>query len=484
MKCLTIGSALLLLAGGCAGPRLFDDGGRSSASARGVDARWLDEMYRAELSLPVTRTSAAHPRSFGSPADGIDEESTLDDLVAFAIANHPIVQAAYAEWAAAKERIIQAGTLPDPQLSYGIMVEQIDRDRDPIGHSFGVSQMLPWFGKLDAQANVQSEAAHAAHKRLAAEQARVAQAVKESYAEYGYTTLARAIVKQHRELLSSVEEVIRIRYRGAKVGLPDLLRVQAEGDQLDVELRDLEEMLTAQRARLNAAIGRPAGAVLPEAQRLPEVAFDADDEHLIALLAQQSPQLRVQQAEVAARREAMRVARLDYFPDIMLGVEYGLNAARRMSRMDGGGSDTLTGMISINLPIWREKYDAGVREALAEFGASLKMLTSRQYEAEADLTMALYGLRDAQRRVDLYGDVLRARGEQVLQATITSYRVGEATFTDLVQAQRELLTFELAHERALADRFTRVAEIEALMGRHVHNIPSPNDHLAGERTAP
>lgn len=484
MKRLLIGAALLPLAGGCAGPRLFDDGPGASRREHGVNARWLDEIYRAELAPRREPDGRVDGEVLSAPhllADAIDAQSTLQDLVTFAIANHPAVQAACAEWAAARERITQARTLPDPQVSYGIMVEQIDRDRDPIGHTFGVSQMLPWFGRLDARAEVRTEAARAAFERLIAEQVRVARAVKEAYAEYGFTSFARSIVAQHRDLIRSIEEVTRIRYRGAEVGLPDVLRVQAESDQLDVELRDLDDMITAQRARLNGVLGRPAEAILPEAQRLPDVTMDADEQRPIARFAQRNPELRVQQAEVASKRAAMRVARLEYFPDIMLGVEYGLNAAGRMARMDGGGRDTLAGMISINLPIWREKYDAGLREAMAEFGAALQMLTGRQYDLEAEMRMALYGLRDAQRRVELYGEVLRARGEQVMEVTLAAYRAGDATFTDVVQAQRELLAYELAHQRAIADRFIRIAEIEGLLGRPIVSIDEPLDDLPAAR---
>lgn len=486
MKRLLIGAALLPLAGGCAGPRLFDDGPGASRREHGVNARWLDGIHRAELA--PRRETEGHgqgevPPAPHAPADAPDAQSTLQDLVSFAIANHPAVQAAHAEWAAARERITRARALPDPQVSYGIMVEQIDRDRDPIGHTFGVSQMLPWFGRLDAQAGMQTEAARAAFERVIAEQARVARAVKEACAEYAYTSLARSIVAQHRDLVRSIEEVTRIRYRGAEVGLPDVLRVQAEIDQLDVELRDLEDMITAQRARLNSALGRPVHATLPEAQRLPEVTLDADEQDLIARLAQRNPELRVQQAEVASKRAAMRVARLEYFPDIMLGVEYGLNTAGRMARMDGGGRDTLAGMVSVTLPIWREKYDAGLREAMAGFGAALQMRTGRQYDLEAEMRMALYGYRDARRRVELYGEVLRVRGEQVMDATLAAYRVGDATFTDVVQAQRELLAFELAHQRALADRFIRIAEIEGLLGRPIDSIDQPLDDLPAARRA-
>ena len=42
---------------------------------------------------------------------------------------------------------------------------------------------------------------------------------------------------------------------------------------------------------------------------------------------------------------------------------------------------------------------------------------------------------------------------------------GKVSFISLIDAERLLLEFQLAHERALADRAKRLAEIEALINK-------------------
>jgi outer membrane protein TolC len=51
-----------------------------------------------------------------------------------------------------------------------------------------------------------------------------------------------------------------------------------------------------------------------------------------------------------------------------------------------------------------------------------------------------------------------------MASTESAYRVGDAGFSDLIDAQRVLLEFELAHERAAADRGKALARIRALVG--------------------
>jgi outer membrane protein TolC len=48
-----------------------------------------------------------------------------------------------------------------------------------------------------------------------------------------------------------------------------------------------------------------------------------------------------------------------------------------------------------------------------------------------------------------------------------AFAAGRAGFLDLIDAQRTLLEFELAYERALADRAINLAELEMLAGREL-----------------
>jgi len=82
----------------------------------------------------------------------------------------------------------------------------------------------------------------------------------------------------------------------------------------------------------------------------------------------------------------------------------------------------------------------------------------------ADLEIALFGLRDAHRKIDLYRDTLLPKAEQSMKITELAFTTGKAGFLDLIDSQRILLGFQLEHKRALADRARRLAEIEMLIG--------------------
>lgn len=450
-----------MAAGGCASP--MDDGSGRGAAAEGRGSglpRWIIDEWRDEAG----REDASAPEH---------DPASVDALVAWSLEHNPGVRAAEARWRAAAERVEQARTLPQPQLTYRIAVEQIESERDPIAHIIGLAQMFPWFGALELAGQVAAAEAEAAGREYVAAQLSAASAVKEAAAELGYVVAAEEVLREHVEILKRIEVVTRAKVRTATASQRDLVRVQAELDRVDNDLKDIRDMRSSAAARLNAALGRRADAPLPVRIELPEAAADVDEPRLLALVAESNPGLAGLRHTMDARRKSVQLAEKRFGPDITLGVEYGVDAGARMARMermagfDDPGEDMLGAMVMVSLPLWRGALEAGRREALAGWAEAVNMYADRRNMIESELKMTLFRLREAERRRVLYGTVLRVRAEQVLASTTTAYRAGEADFTDLVQAQRELLEFELAHERARADRFQRLAQVEAIVGQAV-----------------
>jgi len=86
--------------------------------------------------------------------------------------------------------------------------------------------------------------------------------------------------------------------------------------------------------------------------------------------------------------------------------------------------------------------------------------------------LALFRLRDAERKINLYRDTLVPKANQSLRAVQQAFRTGKASFLDVIDSQRVLLEFELSYERALADHAQRLAELEMLVGKPLPRRPS------------
>ncbi len=407
------------------------------------------------------------------------DQSTLADYRAYAALNNPELEAAFNRWKAALEKIPQAKSLPDPRFSYRYFIREIETRVGPQRQAFEISQMFPWFGKLALAGDVATQAALAAQQRYEAVKLRLFFEVADAYYEYYYLSRSIVLTRENVELLTHLEEVARTRYQTAAGSHADVIRAQVELGKLEDRLKTQLDLRGPVVARLNAVLNRPVEATLPPPQPFALSDVSVDDSALLASLEKDNPQIKALGFEASRYRQAEKLARKQYAPDVTLGLNY-IDVARSdlADRFSDNGQDAVGVMLSLNIPIWRHKYSAAVREAQQNHLAALHGKTDATNKLQAQLKMALYGLRDAARKADLYGNALIPKAEESLNVTEQSFQTGEASFLDLIDAQRTYLEFELAYARAKADHEQHLAQIEMLKGSTVspsRNKTDPTD---------
>jgi outer membrane protein TolC len=136
----------------------------------------------------------------------------------------------------------------------------------------------------------------------------------------------------------------------------------------------------------------------------------------------------------------------------------------------------------INLPIWREKYDAGVRESIAKRLSMSRELDSSTNQLTATVYKAWFEHTDADRRVRLYEDSLIPKAQESLSASLGGFRTGDSEFLDLLDTQRTLLEFSISAERARADRGKALATLNRLVGRPVATIDESFSPRSGDQS--
>ena len=404
----------------------------------------------------------------------LNEQSKLSDYLTYAALNNPGLQAAFNRWKAALERVPQVKSLPDPRFTYRYFVEQVETRVGAQEQAFGIAQMFPWFGKLELRGDAAGEAAGAARQRYQATKLKLFFQVKDAYYEYYYLWRAIAIVEENIQLVKNFESVARTRYKAAVGRHPDVIRAQVELGKLEDRLKTLQDLRGPIIAKLNAALNRPAEASLPWPKQIEEESVSFTDQQLLEWMANSNPELRALEFEIAKSRTKIGLAKKDYYPDITFGVDFiDTDDAIGVSTSDSG-KDPIIAMFSINLPIWREKLDAGLREARYQHRAAVRGKTQKLNTLNAQLKLALYRFRDGDRKIDLYRDTLLPKAVESVKASEASFRTGRSTFLDLIDAQRVMLAFELAYERALSNRAQKLAELEMLVGKQIPRTGNTN----------
>lgn len=391
----------------------------------------------------------------------------VEEYVAFALSQNPRIQAARKRVEASGNRIAQAASLDDPMLGvngypFNPYTLQTAGGRSTV--NVMASQTVPWFGKLDTRAGVAAAGTDVSRAELMAAELETVEQVKRAYYALLFSQQSIKITEQSRGLMLELSEIAEIRYTTGNVSQQDVLRAQVEVSNIDSELIQLRQQQQSTRARL--------------AQLLhvsPETAFEATDEwsdqeipeNLDRLYEQAitaRPELRAQLAAVRRDRQKVELARLQYFPDVTLGATLGdMTTSQALSPVADGVSMFNIGA-QVNVPIYRKKLRAGVREAEAEAVAS-----ARDYDEVKDRTQAdvkdLYTQAVSERDlVDLFSKDIIPKSEQTLEVSLDAYRVGQTDFLQLVDNWRQLLKFRVMLSQQESQLRQTLSTLERVVG--------------------
>ncbi len=393
------------------------------------------------------------------------DQINLSDCLEKAERNNPGLKAAYYKWQGALQRIPQAQSLPDPQLTF---MEYLNRSME-IQEELGIMQMYPYPGKRELQGRVESDEAQALHKETEKVRLELRMEVKDAYYEYYYIEQTVRINHENVSLLQHFEDVARTQYGVGKAGSQDVIKAQVELGKLENELLSLEDSRTPVRSRLNATMNQPTDSPLPPPQEIQTNQLSLATDAVLEMAFRYNPELQALDARLRKSRNQVALAQRDYYPDFTLGI----NWMKGNDSMEEPPSDDYVATVQINLPIYRGRLAAAVREAESSVREVQSMKEDTRNKLAVDLQGQLYKLRNAERRLRLLSDMLIPKARQSLQIYENSYSSGLSNFLDLVDTQRNLLAFEEDYYRSIADYAQALAKIEVLVGKALTDESSP-----------
>jgi len=242
----------------------------------------------------------------------------------------------------------------------------------------------------------------------------------------------------------------------------DLLRADVEQRRAEDELHGMEAQLPQMRAMLNAMVARAPDAPLEPPEQIPPARpLPADDARLLALAAENNPELAGLAQRVHGRADALELARLQYIPDI--NPTFGLT----------GTASQVVGL-GLSIPTLMPKVRGMVDEARADLRAAQATYRQARFDRSAQVVAAMYALRHAERQAGLFEQQVIPAATQIADNTREAYARGQMSFIELMDAQRTLLNVRLTAAEARAAREKSLADLEALIGVDVETLaPRP-----------
>ena len=437
-----------------------------SGCATRYESRLVEERTERLYGAPQTPARAVQAPAPLRSSDALFERAELESYLAYGLMHSAQLRAAFEAWRAATERVEQASTLPDPRLSFGQFIEEVQTRTGPQERRIGLSQAFPWPGKLNAKADLATRKAEAAWEQVEEERLRVARRIEVAFHEYAFLASELSITRELLGLVQGLEPVVQGRIRSG-AGQEDLLRLQVEIGRLEDDVASIEQRRSALSARLADAMNLPlrgAERLLP----LPELSTPATSARNTAALVEQalasSPRIAVLERRLEAARSAENLTKYKRRPEFAARVDYIDTGDALDAGAPGSGDDPLFVGLSMSLPVWTSSYSAAEREARHAVRAAHAQLEDARSTLNADIADEVYRIDDAQRRLVLYRESLVPRARESLQLTTAAYRAGTASVLDLLDSERALLEFELSYWRACRAYLQGEARLNELLG--------------------
>ncbi|MBN2813909.1 MAG: TolC family protein [Bacteroidales bacterium] len=396
------------------------------------------------------------------------QPDSLAHYLEMATKNNPLVLQKYYEYKAALQKIPQAGSLPDPELSMGVFLSPMEIISGKQAADIRLMQIFPWFGVLKNAKDEMSLMANARYESLRETRLQVWFDVQQTWYELFKTSQYIRIAEKNMQILKSIEKLALTKFSSgmgasaSQPGMNDVIGVQIEMGDLENNIALLKSRFQTITARFNSYLNRPANAAvsLPDSI-LAETSIFSFLQISDSMLTgnPMAGMYHYEQQSLAARKKM--VSRMG-LPMVGIGLNYSVIQKSNMSASEMNGNDMVMPMVTVTLPVYRKKYkamqnEAGMMQAAASQGyeAAVNALQSEYYEA-----VQFY--HDAKRRVDLYANQKRL-ASQSFDIMTKNFSASGIGLTDLLRYQQLLLDYENRQFEAIADYNTSVAWLKKLM---------------------
>lgn len=397
-----------------------------------------------------------------------DDQLSLDRLVEEAKALNPELKAGEARWQTFISRAQQAGTLDDPMLMFKIQNAllrfPLDFEHDVMtAKVIGISQMLPFFGKRDLArraADLEAEVSRWSYEERKIELERM---LRESWYQLYVIDRSLEIVERNIILLNDLATAAEAFY-GVGGGLQQgALRAQLERSKMEGQRIALTQQRQSLAARINTLALRPPTLAIPIIPLMEITIISRKAEELEKLATEHRPLLRGLQSAMEKAQVGRSLAEKERYPDATVSLEY----MQREPAMGEPGYDMYSAAVSFNLPVQQQRRQAMIAEAAAEQLMAMQEIEAVRNEIRFGIVDGLARLERNRRLIELYQDGIIPQAEINLDASMSSYRVGQNEFMNVLESQMALFSNQQEYFEAIAEHEMVLVQLEALVGRRL-----------------
>lgn len=431
----------------------------TAASAQHSDAAVpvpQDELSAGDVESPnvAAELPSAEAIVESTEAEAGNEPLTVDAAVRIAFANHPDLQSAAAVVRREQHLICQVTRSPNPTVGY--LASEVGNDGDAGQQGVFLSQNIVRGGKLYLNGQVQQRKVSVAHQQLELRRLQLEADVRTSFLEVAVAQERRKLLLRLQTPLDNAERSAQRLLQSGIISGPSSAQSRLEAQKNRMQIRRTETQLTYASARLAALIGIPgdiesvrATALLPD-NELPDM------EQLSQRIQSLSPEVSLAASRYDRSHWQVRREIAEPVPDLQ--TQWSL-------QQDASTNHTVVGIqLGVTLPV-RNDNSGAINAARADTWRTHHDLQAVQRSLQQRLAAAYGTVQQADGQLEVINNELEALARETLQKTQQAFSLGEATYLDLLNAQRAYISLSLDTLDLYRQRAQAVVHLDTMLVR-------------------
>jgi len=395
---------------------------------------------------------------------GLFGQENLKAYLQIAANNNPALKAKFNDYMAAMEKVPQVGALPDPSVAFGYFIQPVETRVGPQRFKLNLAQSFPWFGLLSAQEDVATEMANAKYEDFENTKSNIFFEVKTVYYNYYYIEKAIEITIETIEILEVFKRLSLVKIEAGNASIVDELRVELELNDLENKLALFLDTKDALRVKFNNLLDSEDVAEIIVPAVLWQEEIPLDQLNMLDEIYASNHQIKSIEHKLNAFLNQEIVAKKQGLPKFNIGLGYTIVGENAGSSVANNGKDAfLFPQVGVTIPLYRKKYKALIKEAQYRQEAEISRKEDKKNTLSSVYENTYKDFSDGDRRIAL--NITQSKiAKKVLDILIVSYSTNAKDFEEVLRIERQLLKYELEHQKALTDKNAAAAFMDYLIG--------------------
>ncbi len=388
----------------------------------------------------------------------------LADLLAEAERSSPQIQAVRHGWDSAKQVPTQVSTLPDPQ--FVLQHVSVGSPRPFAGYTnsdfayvgFGISQDLPYPGKLRLRGEIAKKDADVTEQRYESVRRAILAEVKMAYFKLAYLAKRQTILAGDGQLLQQVEQSAESRYRNGMGNQQEVLQAQLERTKLLREITTNQLESGKVQAEVKQLLNRPQSSPDIETAELSESPAAYTYDQLQAAATANNPEIAGAQKMVERQGLQVDLAKKDFYPDFNLQYMW-----QRTDPAQFRAYYVVT--LGVRIPIYRgRRQQPELAQAEADQNRAKSEHEAQTQQVAFQLRQQFLGAEKSAELLKIYREGLIPQARAELQAGMAAYQSNRQDFQALLASFVDVLKLDEEYWQTLSEHEAALAQIEAVTG--------------------